>query len=110
MIHSPVKPLSVNRAYQGRKIKTTMYKRYAKKVLAVLPDLEIPQDCELHLKLVVQYSNRRSDIDNCLKPFIDILQERYDFNDNRIFHLEIVKEIVDRGDDGIYFEVLEYEA
>lgn len=105
LTHSPVKPLSANRAYQGRKIKTTMYKRYVKKVLRILPKLDLPEEGELYLRLIVHYSNTRSDIDNCLKPFIDILQEAYEFNDNRIYRLIVDKKIVPKGEDGIFFEI-----
>jgi Holliday junction resolvase RusA-like endonuclease len=110
LTHSPIKPLSANRAYQGRKIKTTMYKRYVKKVLAVLPKIDVPEGVQLYLRVIVHYSNVRSDIDNCLKPFIDILQEAYSFNDNKIYRLIVDKEVVPKGEDGIFFEIGEKEG
>ena len=87
-----IKPLSVNKAWQGRRYKTGDYKSYEQELLLRLPPLEIPEG-KLCLKIVASYKNRRNDIDNCLKPFLDILQKRYDFDDARIYRLEVDKRI-----------------
>ena len=73
-------------------------------------EMDVPDDCELYLRLIVHYSNTRSDIDNCLKPFIDILQAAYEFNDNKIYRLVVDKKIVPKGEDGIFFEIGEKEG
>lgn len=107
-IDTGVKPLSANKAFQGRKVKTRDYRGYEKTLIATLPDLEVPEG-PLHLKLVVRYSSKLADIDNALKPFIDILQKRYGFNDRFIFKLTVIKEIVPKGAEKILFKVETYE-
>lgn len=59
--------------------------------------------------MVVYYSNKRSDIDNCLKPFIDVLQKRYGFDDNRIYRIRITKVIVPKGSENIAFRLLPFK-
>ena len=101
------KPLSANASYYGKKTKTAAYRKYEEALISFLQDLEIP-DGRLTLKVLVRYSNTRSDIDNCLKPFIDVLQKRYLFNDSKIFKLDVEKQVVKRGDDEIIFKLSEY--
>jgi deoxycytidylate deaminase len=49
-------------------------------------------------------------IDNFIKPFLDILQMKYGFNDKQIYKLSVLKEIVNKGSEGITFKIenLEY--
>jgi len=100
-----IKPLSVNRAWQGRRFKTDDYKQYEKELFYILPKLEIPKG-KLKIDFVVSYKNKLSDIDNFLKPFIDILQKKYGFNDRNIYELSIKKEI---GEEFIEFNIEKYE-
>ena len=99
-----IKPLSVNRAWQGRRYKTSEYKAWEQEMLYRLP----PTECcsgSIRLEIVVGVSNIRSDIDNVLKPFLDVLQKKYGFDDNQIFELEIRKEKVKKGKEFIEFLV-----
>lgn len=109
-IRTTIKPLSSNKAYKGRKFRTYDYNKYRKQLLAALPsNVKIPEG-ELILQLNVYYSNRASDITNCLKPFEDILQEKYGFNDNRIYHTWLQKIIVPKGEEGILFKIKKYKG
>ena len=75
----------------------------------LLPDkIEIP-DGELELVIEFGLSNRQQDIDNGLKPFVDIMQKMYDFNDNRIYSLIVHKVIVPKGEEFIRFQFYPYE-
>jgi Holliday junction resolvase RusA-like endonuclease len=103
-----IKPLSVNLAWKGRRFKTEKYKSYEKAVLLMLPKIVIPQD-KIKLIIEVGYSNKASDIDNCLKPFIDILQKKYRFNDNKIYELAVKKVIVKKNSEFISFEFKDFE-
>ncbi len=100
-----IKPLSVNEAWQGRRYKTNDYKAYEEQVLLLLPKITIPDG---RLKITIRFgmSNSRSDIDNPVKMFVDILQMKYGFNDNRIYEMNLIKEKVEKGCDFIGFEVL----
>jgi len=102
-----LKPLSANQAFTGKKVKTAAYRKYENHLLRTLPDRIIPAGL-LVLRALVRYSSKLSDLDNALKPFIDVLQKRYGFNDNKIYKLEIFKEIVAKGKEEIVFELVPY--
>jgi len=107
-IETGLKPLSANQSYLGKKVKSKAYRMYENQMRRNLPDLEMPEEGNLLIMLEVHYSNKASDIDNCLKPFIDCLQQRYEFNDNRIYDLHIVKYIVPKGEETIRFKIEPY--
>jgi len=106
MIEIKIKPLSVNCSYRGRRFKTQLYKDYEQELFYRLPKMEIP-DGNLKIKIVVGYKTKASDIDNVLKPFLDILQKKYHFNDNRIYEINIKKEV---GKEFIKFKIEKYES
>ncbi len=99
-----IKPLSVNQAWQGRRFKTPKYKAYEKELLFLLPKLSVPKT-KLRIEIHVCFRNKLSDIDNVIKPFLDILQKKYKFNDRDIYELEI-KKIVGEVE-GIDFNIYE---
>jgi len=102
-----IKPLSINKCFQGRRFKTNDYKNYEKELLLKLPKLKVKNNINLSLRITFGYSNKLSDIDNGLKPLIDILQLKYKFNDRNIYKLEVSKEIVKKGNEFIEFEINE---
>jgi Holliday junction resolvase RusA-like endonuclease len=102
-----IKVLSVNQAWCGRRFKTPKYKAYEKELWYLLPNKNIPKG-KLALDIVVGHSNKGADIDNFLKPFLDVLQKKYIFNDNRIFKLVVEKKIVKKGEEYISFNFTEY--
>lgn len=106
-VKTEVKPISQNQAHYGRKTKTAAYRKYEGELIARLPDIEIPEG-ELQLDLVVRYSSPLSDLDNALKPFIDVLQKRYHFNDRHIYKIIAIKRLVKKGEEGITFRVKNY--
>lgn len=100
MIKVPVKPLSVNDAWQGRRFKSDEYKAYEKVLLRVLPKSIVIPDGLLCLRLEFGFSSKSSDWDNPVKPFQDILQKKYGFNDNRIkMAVIIVNNNVKKGEE-----------
>lgn len=105
MIKIDIKPLSVNKAFQGRRFKTKAYKSYEKIVLLMLPNLKIP-DPPLKLKYEYGFSNKNADIDNPCKLITDILQKKYGFNDRDIYQLNQKKVIVPKGSEYIKFRIL----
>ena len=100
-----LKPLSMNEAFMGRKRKTAAYRNYEIKVPKELPDLDLPERGPLGLRLRAGLSNRAADLDNVVKPFLDILQANYGFNDNRIYIIEMTKVKVQKGEEYIAFEL-----
>jgi Holliday junction resolvase RusA-like endonuclease len=102
-----IKPLSVNQVWQGRRFKTPIYKKYENELLFMLPKMKIPEG-KLELTIVFGFSSSASDWDNPIKPFQDILQKRYSFNDSRVYKATIIKEIVKKGEEFIEFNIKEY--
>jgi Holliday junction resolvase RusA-like endonuclease len=98
-----IKPLSVNQAWQGKRFKTPKYKAYENEVYLKLPKLEVPKGA-LKIEIKVYFKNHLSDIDNVLKPFLDILQKKYKFNDRDIYELEIKKYI--NKIEGLDFQII----
>ena len=70
----------------------------------MLPEWNI-WDFPIELSAKVWFSSRWADIDNWLKLFIDVLQKKYGFNDNRIYKLIIEKEITKKWEEFIEFNI-----
>ena len=96
-----IKPLSVNKCWQGRRFKTQDYKSYESTLMLLLPKLSVPSG-KLRIDVIFYFKNSLSDIDNPLKPFLDILQKKYGFNDRDIYELNVKKEL---GYNGIEFNI-----
>lgn len=109
MIQIDMKPMTVNRAWKGRRYKTDEYKAFETELLYRLPPkIYIPVNhdakiMEIYLEFGV--SNSGSDWDNPIKPFVDVLQLKYGFNDKFIYDAVVKKRIVKKGDEYIKFEL-----
>ena len=103
-----IKPLSINEAFKGKRFRTPKYNNYETKMLLMLPKSmgKIPDQIEINITF--GFSNKASDIDNGVKPFLDILQKKYRFNDSQIYRLNIHKVLTDKGLDFIEFEIKKY--
>ncbi len=99
-----IKPLSVNKVWRGRRFKTKEYKDYEKLLLSILEPLKVPQG-RLELKLTFGFSSKASDWDNPIKPFQDILQKKYNFDDKWIYRGIVEKVDVKKGEEFIEFEI-----
>ena len=97
-----IAPLSVNKAWQGKRFKTPLYIKYEKEVLMRLKSVVLTS-APLDLTIEYGFSNKASDIDNPTKLILDILQKKYNFDDKEIYKLSLIKKIVDKGNQ--YFEV-----
>jgi len=104
MNHLPIKPMSVNEAWQGKRFKTKRYKEYERSVCLILPKIKVPEG-ELQLELVFGFSSKLADFDNPVKPFTDCLQKKYGFNDRYIKRCIIDVHNVAKGEEFIKFEI-----
>jgi Holliday junction resolvase RusA-like endonuclease len=102
-----IKPLSVNECWQGKRFKTKEYKQYEKDVLLTLPKIKIC-DAPYKITIVFGFSSPLADIDNPLKPFLDILQKKYGINDRDVYQLNVIKTIVIKGNEYIIFNIESY--
>ena len=100
-----IKPLSVNEAFKGRRFKTDKHNAYVKELTLQLPPINIDFKDQLRVTFTFGFSNRGADIDNPIKPTMDCLQKFYGFNDNKVYSLEVKKEIVKKGDEFIEFRI-----
>ena len=72
--------------------------------MVLLPKLEI--DCSKKLALTIDVGiNCQADVDNVAKPFIDVLQKKYGFNDRNIEQLHMYKNIVSKGKEFVNFKI-----
>lgn len=99
-----IKPMSVNQAWQGKRFKTQAYKRYERDVMLLLKPFNIPNG-DLSIELEWGFSNAASDWDNPIKPFQDILQKKYGFNDSRVIMAKVIKKKVKKGEEYISFNI-----
>ena len=91
-----IKPLSINKAFQGRRFKTSDYNNYEKSCLLMMPRLRFPQG-KVALHIRYGFSNKASDVDNPTKLVLDIMQKKYEFNDKDVYEIHLYKLIVPRG-------------
>lgn len=99
VINLNIKPLSVNKAWQGKRFKSPEYKKYEIQVLRLLPDIEIKEF--KRLKITYGFSNMMSDIDNPTKLVLDLLQKKYNVNDRDLIYLVLHKEKTKKGEEFI---------
>lgn len=99
-----IKPLSVNRAWEGRRFKTKEYQQYESAVLALLPNIILPAT---NLKVYYEFgfSVKSSDLDNPCKLLTDILCKKYHFDDREIYEMKIKKVIVNKGEEYALFHI-----
>ena len=106
-----IKPLSVNKAHRavnGRVIKSKDYREYEEELLWRLQPLVVPSG-KLYVEYIFGVSNKLSDWDNLIKPFQDVLQKKYEFNDRDIYKAIVAKEIVKKGEEYIEFKIVSLE-
>jgi len=111
LIFLKAKPLSVNECWQGKRFKTKKYKAYEQELLLLLPNITVP-DGYLRVDLEFGFSNKCSDWDNPIKPFIDILQSKYEFNDRMIKKASVNIKHCNKGAEYVAFKIesMDYKA
>lgn len=91
--------------------KTADYVKYQNEVRDDMMGTEwIFGDSLVAFEITVGLSNRGADIDNIIKPLLDTYQGIFeDFNDNKVYHLDVTKTIVKKGEEFIDITVKEYK-
>ena len=110
-----IKPVSINEAWQlkgFRKFKSRKYTEYQDIISTQLGDKSWPfkLDDNLDVLIRVGFSNKRSDLDNILKPLFDTLSTLYGWDDNKIYNIKARKLIVPKGKEFINVLFLESEV
>lgn len=99
-VRIPIKAISTNRLYFGKKRRSTEYKKYREAVLNWL-ELNYPYPAvfpkNMILTMEVGFSSPLSDASNSIKGIEDIVAEFFGFNDRQIVEVHICKMLVDKG-------------
>lgn len=104
MTRIPIKTLSQNRAWQGKRFKSKMYKAYEMAVMAMLPQMKVPEG-KLRINFEFGFSRAACDIDNPIKALNDILQKKYGFNDASVYEMNLKKVIVKKEQEYFAFKI-----
>jgi len=105
--HIPVKPMSINEAWKGRRFKTDKYKAYVIAVKAKLPVIKLPPT-PYKVSFWFGFSTSLSDVDNPTKPTLDILCQKYNFSDRHVMELTLKKVMVKKGSEFFSFKIEHY--
>lgn len=111
IIDLPIKPLSINTAYRGRRFKTPEYQDYTDDVLMLLPRRHEKIEGELFVRYVFYVKNYDiSDVDNMIKTIQDILVKGQIIKDDRYIKvIECRKEkVMDINDERIHISIEPY--
>ena len=103
-----IKPLRVNKCWQGKRFKTPEYKNYERELLFTLKPFSVPLP-PFKVYYEFGFSSASSDLDNPVKPFQDILSKKYGFNDKLIEEMTVKRKKVKKGAEYVKFEIEHYE-
>ena len=92
-----IKPLSVNDCWQGKRFKTPLYKAFEKEMMFMIPSTKEKFSDMLSVSFEFGFSSTLADLDNPVKPTMDILQKKFGFNDRHVFEINLRKYIVEKG-------------
>ena len=100
------KPLSANKMFYRAKQLTREYREYREFIYEDIEDRKkwpFKDGESLEFSVMVGFSSKLADVDNCIKPLLDTFQYMFDFNDRFVFKVTIEKEYVKKGQE--YFDV-----
>lgn len=82
-----IKPLSINRAWKGRRFRTYEYKKYEEEMLYLLPKKEMVKG-KVGVLLAFYIKNpKQCDVDNFIKPVLDIIVKKGYIEDDRYVYM-----------------------
>ena len=105
-----IQPLSVNRAWCGRRFKTKEYKAWQEEFLLLIKGQKI-EKIEGEVEMYIEWASKnakRSDVDNPIKLIIDRIVEAGIIRDDRdIWKLVVVKKKTERAYIKVEIKVLD---
>ena len=107
------KPISINECWTWRRFKTPKYKQYEEEVMLLIRDtslVDVKEWQPLKVSIVFWLSSKNADIDNPIKPILDIFQKVYGFNDKQVYKLEVSKLDVKKWYEFIEFDIVGIEG
>ena len=111
MYHIPIKPLTQNMAWKGRRYKSKEYKTYEESIKLYLCTMNLPkiiaaQPFFLYLEFGI---TKGQDCSNSIKLFEDILCKHLGVNDNCVMSIFARKIITKKTDCFIRFNIFDHE-
>lgn len=107
-----LKPLSANQmTYRNKAIKQIKYVNYQNELRDELKGVEWPFEPAqlLEFEIIAGVSNKAADLDNIVKPLLDTYQNIFEeFNDNKVYHIKLYKQLTNKGDEYLYVRVERY--
>lgn len=101
-----VKPLSLNKAYRGRRFITQETQQFKDAMFYLLPQtLDVDFISPMQITLEFGVSSHNADGDNCIKMAQDSIADKYNFNDKLIFKWVVEKIKVPKGQEYIAFDL-----
>lgn len=101
-----IKPISVNRCWQGRRYKTKEYAEWRREfgylIPARSPKLRFNESLALDVVFGLKYP-KKADLDNFIKPFLDACVENGIIQDDRLVYEIIAKKVKTDGKEYIAF-------
>jgi Holliday junction resolvase RusA-like endonuclease len=87
-----MKPLTVSKAWQGRRFKTPMYKKWETDVQYFIPRKKYKGKVDVTIELFIK-NDKMMDVDNVLKTLLDSMKKSGIYEDDRfIYALHVHKE------------------
>jgi Holliday junction resolvase RusA-like endonuclease len=96
----PIKAISTNKLYGGKKVRSWYYKKYRKQIFQFLSDNygdPVSLKGNLVMEMEVGFSSPLNDASNSIKGIEDCIAEYYVFNDRQIVTIRVDKFLVDKG-------------
>ena len=109
-LHIPVKPLSTNKMYTGKKRRSIYYKQFSREVMAHLnknyDKRGLALTGNLKLTMEVGVSSKLMDASNTIKAIEDVVVKWAGcFDDRQIYSINVEKYIVAKGEEYINFSI-----
>jgi len=91
MITIPIKPISTNKLFQGRRFKTKDYDAFTTAALYLMPKVPMVKGMvRIRANFYVK-NDKMSDLDNFLKGFLDLIVKKGYIEDDRFIYQLYVK-------------------
>lgn len=110
----PIVPISLNNFYhnvQGKgRVKTKKAKKWCEDLYLLLPMVDLPQG---HFGLMMHFGTpyyATADLDNMVKPVVDVMQAKWEFNDKLIDNYVLRKSKTIMGCGFIEFRFLQIKG
>ena len=91
MIVIPIKPISTNQLFQGRRFKTAKYDEFIQAAMYLMPKIPMVKGMiRIRVNFYVKH-DKTSDLDNFLKGFLDLIVKKGYIEDDRFIYQLYVK-------------------